>query len=89
MTLNTPENQDKLAAATDADRYTAEIGGEAWSKGPIAKFATVKACREWAEEYGTTAEFARIYETATGKLVAVHRRTLSDGWFAADITGEG
>ena len=67
-------------------KYTVEIGGSNFSRGPIARFETIEECRDEAEGYGTTADFARIVDTATGELVALHRRNGSE-WYDADTTG--
>ena len=71
----------------DMAKYTAQIGGHSWANGPIAEFRTLTAAREWAEEYGTTADWCRISDSS-GKVVAEHRRDPSgDGtkWFQAAI----
>ena len=67
--------------------YTATISGSTWSQGPIAKFPTITAAREWAEEYGTTADSCTITD-AKGREVASHRRDSNgDGthWYRAAI----
>ena len=53
--------------------YTAEIGGPSWAKGPCATFPTIRQCRDYAESYGTTADYCYIYN-ARGRLVAAHHR---------------
>lgn len=57
-------------------KYTAEIFGSSWSQGPVAKFPTITAAREWAEEYGTTADCCIITD-AKGREVASHRRDMN------------
>lgn len=67
--------------------YTATISGSTWSQGPVAEFSTITACRQWAEEYGTTADSCTITD-ATGREVASHRRDSNgDGtrWYRAAI----
>lgn len=67
--------------------YTAEIGGHSWSHGPQNEFATIRECRNWAESYGTTADWCVIYDRA-GRKVAEHRRDTSGSgmrWFRAQI----
>lgn len=67
--------------------YTAEIGGPSWPLGPTAEFATVRACRAWAEAYGATADVCAIYDHR-GRRVAEHRRDRSgDGasWYRVYI----
>jgi hypothetical protein len=67
--------------------YTAEIGGSSWSRGPKAIFQTIREAREWAEEYGTTADHCSIYDPM-GRLVGEHRRDTSaknPKWFRAAI----
>ena len=67
--------------------YTAAIGGSGWSRGPRAEFRTIREAREFAEGYGTTADWCRIEDHA-GREVASHRRDSSgDGsrWFRAGI----
>lgn len=66
--------------------YTAELFGSGWAQGPRATFATIHECREWAEEYGTTADECVIYKN--GKVVARHKRdTNGNGmeWFEATL----
>jgi hypothetical protein len=63
--------------------YTAEIFGSSWKQGPTATFTTIRECREWAEEYGTTADSCTIRD-AGGRIVAQHRRNGQD-WFRASI----
>ncbi len=68
-------------------KYTAEITGSSWRSGPISGFRTIRAARQWAEEYGTTADACTIRDSK-GVVVAEHRRDMSgDGthWFAATI----
>ena len=63
--------------------YTAEIFGSSWSQGPVAKFPTITAAREWAEEYCTTADSCTITD-AKGRIVATHRRDTNGSgtrWF--------
>jgi hypothetical protein len=65
--------------------YTAEIGGSSWSRGPTAKFATIREAREWAEGYGTTADWCEIHD-AKNRLVGQHRRDPNGNgqdWFRA------
>jgi hypothetical protein len=67
--------------------YTAIIGGTSWSQGPTGEFDTVRACRAWAEEYGTTADHCKLLDRH-GNCVAEHRRDPSgDGtrWFRATV----
>lgn len=67
--------------------YTARVSGHSWSVGPTAEFPTITACRKWAEEYGTTADWCSI-EDSKGREVACHRRDSSkDGtrWYRAAI----
>ena len=64
-------------------KYTAEISGSSWSRGPVAEFATIKAARRWAEEYGSTADACTI-RNRRGRTVALHRRDPSrDRWYLA------
>ena len=53
--------------------YTAHLSGHSWARGPVANFSTITACRRWAEEYGTTADWCIITD-ARGREVAQHRR---------------
>lgn len=71
---------------TKRSRYKAEIGGHSWAQGPAAEFPTIRECREWAEEYGTTADYCHIYDSL-GRLVAEHRRNPNSpgGWFRATV----
>jgi len=67
--------------------YTARIGGSSWSRGPTDEFATIRECRQYAESYGTTADYCSIYD-AKGCKVAEHRRDSNgDGtnWFRAAV----
>lgn len=68
-------------------KYTATISGSSYSAGPTAEFPTITAARQWAEEYGTTADRCTITD-AKGRVVAKHRRdTSGDGtrWFKAAL----
>ncbi len=58
----------------DPDRYRAELGGSAWAIGPVASFATIRAARHWAEEYGSTADRCIVTDRRRGRIVAEHRR---------------
>jgi hypothetical protein len=65
--------------------YTAEIGGSSLLFGLRVPFNTIRECRAWAEEYGTTADWCYIRDAA-GRHVAEHRRDTSgrgDRWFRA------
>lgn len=53
--------------------YTARIEGRAWSIGPTATLPTITACRQWAEDYGDTADRCMITDHL-GRLVGVHAR---------------
>lgn len=67
--------------------YTAHVSGHSWSVGPTAEFPTITACRRWAEEYGTTADWCTITD-AKGRKVGEHRRDPNgDGtrWYRAAI----
>ena len=67
-----------------SDIVTAEIFGQSWRQGPVAKFASIQEARKWAESFGSTADKAVIRRGA--KSVAEHRRdTSGDGrrWFKA------
>lgn len=64
-------------------KYTAEIGGSSWNQGPKAAFDTITDARQWAESYGTTADWCRITDRS-GRVAAQHRRsTEGDGrkWY--------
>ena len=64
-------------------KYNARIGGSSWSRGPTADFQTIKECRDWAEDYGTTADWCVIHDRK-GRVVAEHRRDPSSNhWFKA------
>jgi hypothetical protein len=68
-----------------AKTYTAEVGGHSWSVGPTAEFPTITACREWAEEYGTTADWCIITDSK-GREVGKHMRSTEGAgncWFRA------
>lgn len=68
-------------------KYTAEIGGSSWSKGPVLEFDSITDARKWAEEFGTTADWCRITDSK-GREIASHRRdTSGDGmkWFEASV----
>ncbi len=55
-----------------------------WAEGPAASFATIREARQWAEEFGTTADRCTI--TDRGRAVVEHRRdTNGDGtrWYRA------
>lgn len=70
----------------DPGRYTATLSGPAWTSGPMARFATIREARSWAESYGTTADRCVIM-TRNGRVVAEHRRdTSGDGsrWYRAE-----
>lgn len=67
--------------------FIAEIGGSSWQQGPQAEFPTIRECRAWAEEYGTTADSCVIMDRH-GAVVARHQRDPNgDGtrWFRAAI----
>jgi hypothetical protein len=64
-------------------KYTAEIGGHSWQQGPKAQFRTIRECRQWAEEYGTTADWCVITDRK-GRVVGRHHRKTSGNaltWF--------
>lgn len=67
--------------------YAAEIGGHSWVRGPQAEFRTIRECREWAEEYGTTADWCRITD-GRGRVVGEHRRNPNapGGWYRANVS---
>lgn len=68
-------------------KYTAEISGASIARGARAEFDTIRAAREWAEEYGTTADSCTIADRK-GRTVAEHRRdTSGDGtrWYRATV----
>lgn len=65
--------------------YTATLFGSSWANGPTATFQTIRECREWAEEYGTTADSCSIRDRK-GRIVGEHRRDISGNgtrWFRA------
>jgi len=64
--------------------YKAEMFGSAWAQGPIAHFRTIRQCREWAEEYGTTADLCVISD-AKNRTVARHKRGNGTQWYKATI----
>lgn len=68
--------------------YTAHVSGHSWSVGPVAEFQTITACRRWAEEYGTTADWCIITDSK-GREVAKHLRGggCGDGdrWYRAAV----
>jgi hypothetical protein len=71
-----------------ASIYVAVVGGHAWSRGPWREFRTIRECREWAESYGTTADWCQI-KLRSGRVVGEHRRdTNGHGteWFRASFT---
>ncbi len=66
--------------------YSAEIGGSSWSRGPVVTFRTILEAREWAESYGTTADWCAISD-AKGRAVAAHRRDPNGNgmrWYRAE-----
>jgi hypothetical protein len=64
--------------------YTATIGGQMWADGPAQQFPSIKACRDWAESYGDTADWCAIADTS-GTIVARHQRDRStNGWYRAE-----
>jgi hypothetical protein len=67
-----------------AKRYTAEIGGHSWARGPKAQFNTLAECREWAEEYGTTADWCSVEDAKGRPVVAYWRYRNSTEWFRAE-----
>ena len=72
---------------TDGATYKAEMFGSAWAAGPIAHFATIRECREWAEEYGTTADACVIRDTKN-RVVARHKRSNAGSgtqWYRASV----
>lgn len=63
--------------------YKAEVGGASWSAGPAATFRTVRECRQFAESFGTTADWCTILDWK-GRKVGEHRRDTSGcgtDWF--------
>jgi hypothetical protein len=70
-----------MSLTSSRSPYTAEIFGSSWAQGPVQQFLTITAARQWAEEYGSTADWCRISD-AKGRLVAGHRRAPNGGgWF--------
>jgi hypothetical protein len=71
---------------TNRPRYKAKIGGQSRARSTVAQFSTIRECREWAEEYGTTADYCLIMDSK-GRLVAEHRRNPNSpgGWFRATV----
>jgi len=73
------------------DKYEAFILGSAWAAGPTGTFGTIRAAREWAESYGTTADgclIQRSYKRRVRQTVALHKRdTSGDGtrWYRAAV----
>lgn len=68
------------------EKYTATISGASWAVGPTARFPTIRACRDWAEDYGTTADRCEI--ECGGTIVGMHARDTSGNgmrWFRAAI----
>ena len=66
--------------------YTATISGSSWSRGPVAQFASIDECRDWAEEYGTTADRCTVTDH-DGDIVALFMRNPNGNgteWFEAD-----
>jgi hypothetical protein len=53
--------------------YTASVGGSSWSRGPTGDFKTIREAREWAEGFGTTADYCYIKDKK-GRHVASHIR---------------
>lgn len=65
--------------------YTAQMGGASWSRGPQASFESVKDARQWAESYGNTADFCRIYDS-NGRMIEEYCRSMTSGaWYNADL----
>jgi hypothetical protein len=68
-------------------RYAAELFGPSWKNGPIMEFSTIREARNWAEEYGMTADKC-VITNRSGVEVAQHRRDMNgDGarWFIASV----
>jgi len=65
--------------------YKAEVGG-ASVRVRCVEFRTVRECREFAESFGSTADWCNIYDWK-GRKVGEHRRTLAnapaDRWYRA------
>lgn len=59
-------------------KYTAEIFGSSWTRGPTAEFATVTEARQWAESYGNTADSCTI--SFNDRAIAWHRRDSDGQW---------
>jgi hypothetical protein len=67
--------------------YTAELHGPHLPEAPRAIFRTILEGRQWAESFGTTADWCDIYD-ATGRLTGKHQRDPSGngtGWYRAVI----
>jgi|KBSMisStaDraftv2_1062788.scaffolds.fasta_scaffold03160_20 hypothetical protein len=65
--------------------FTAELFGPSWAQAPVSKFSTIQECRNWAEEYGTTANACTIRNNK-GRVVGRHVRDPHDNglrWFVA------
>ena len=70
------------------ERYEAHVGGGSWHQGPRGFFNTIKAAREWAESYGTTADWCEI-KSRSGRVVAKHCRDTNSvrqgDWFRVTV----
>lgn len=58
-----------------ATKYTAQIDGSSWAKGPTATFASISEAQAWAEEFGSTADCCSIYQGE--RLVALYVRSIN------------
>lgn len=70
-----------------AKTYTATVFRRLWSISPTVEFPTITACRNFAEEYGDTADYC-IINDAKGREVARHQRDNNgDGsrWYRAAV----
>jgi hypothetical protein len=56
-------------------KYTAEVGGHSIGSSPARPVGTITEGREYAESYGTTADWCNIYRGL--RIVASHRRDAS------------
>jgi hypothetical protein len=68
--------------------YTAEMFGGRLRRGPVAEFATIRACRDWAEEFGRATGNLCVITDRHGNRITEHRLDPSgDGmrWFRATV----
>lgn len=66
-------------------KYKAKIYGNSWARGPVVNISSIDEARNWAIEFGSTADKCVVYDSAGDEVALFVRDTSTDEWFDAEL----